>query len=286
VCGAVRNQRAQDRAVAQRRVATLRRLGAQVRASHEEMLADITARIEARLLPVDPLRQTWNAFRMFDLEYEEIRWTQWFAGLLRPANGERCARVAWRAFCEAVAERAELAPPAGDSNPADHHCWHKAAEETPLVHDEVWDSQLGILDLLFMTPSLTAAVENKLWSGWHDGSKAPQADRYRELANKRRIGDARLGLVLLSERKGMKLGDYPPDYVHVSWRDVGRALRRALRHEWTDDQQCAIELWPIILTLVSIEQDLLKLSLTPRAFANRAAVLKLHSDLATYLEGR
>lgn len=289
LCEVVRQQRTDDHSAEQRRVGLIRAVALRVRASYEEELSALKARINACLLPIEPLRQAWNVFRLFDVEYEETRWTQWFAAILRPENGERCSRVAWGAFCAAVARRAKIRPPGGDSNPADHHHWRDiVAREVPTVEDEVSDDDLGTLDLLFTTSSIVAAVENKLWADWHDGPKAPQADRYRALAQKRLEGDAqrRLGLVLLSQRPGVKPGDYPSDYIHVSWRDVGWALRDALGREWSDDQQTAIELWPIILTLVSIEQDLLRLSLTPSATSNRSKILKEFSELATYLEGR
>jgi PD-(D/E)XK nuclease superfamily protein len=288
-CEVVRQQRARDRSAEQRRVALVRAAAERVKALYGEELSTLKARIDACLLPVEPLRLAWNVFRLFDLEHEETRWTQWFAAILRPENGERCSRVAWGAFCAAVAHRAEILSPSGDSNPADQHHWRDiVSEEVPKVEDEVSDGDLGTLDLLFTTSSIVAAVENKLWADWHDGAKAPQADRYRDLAKKRLVGDdhRRLGLVLLSQRRGLKPGDYPSDYIHVSWRDVGWALRDALRREWSDDQRSVIELWPIVLTLVSIEQDLLGLSLTSSATSNRSTILKRFFELATYLEGR
>lgn len=259
-----------------------------MKSSYEEELGELRARIEVCLLPVDPLHQTWNVFRLFGVEYEETRWTQWLAAILRPENGARCSRVAWAAFCDAVARRAALLPPAGTDNIADHGHWTTIAAEVPAVEDEVSDGDLGRLDMLFTTTGIVAAVENKLWANWHDGPTAPQADRYREIARNRLAGDThrRLGLVLLSQREGLKRGDYPPDYVHVRWSDLGQSLRRALRREWSADQGTIIELWPIVLTLVSIEQDLLGLSLTRNALVSWSVALKGLSELATYLEGR
>jgi PD-(D/E)XK nuclease superfamily len=283
-----RHQREHDRDAEQRQVAAIHAIAERVKASFEEELTHLKRRLEACLLPVDPLHQTWNVFRLFDLEYEEIRWTQWLAAILRPENGKRCSRIAWSAFCAAVARRAELQPPSGASNLASHVHWNEIAREAPVVEDEVPEKGLGQLDMLVTTPSIVAAVENKLWAHWHDGPKAPQADRYRELANKRLVGDMhrRLGLVLISQREGLKPGDYPADYIHVSWRDLGQELRRALKHEWSGDQHTVIELWPLILTLVSIEQDLLGLSLTANNHGNQSMILKGLSELATYLEGR
>jgi hypothetical protein len=282
---AVRTQRAKDEREAERRASLIGCVADEVRTHYAELLADVDARIERRLMSVDPLRQTWNAFRMFAVEDDEVHWTQWFANLLRTSNGERCARVAWAAFCGAVADRAEAMPPTGESNPAGATEWRQAAQHVPLVEDEVRDLELGILDLLFSTRSMIAAVENKLEAHWHDGAKGLQADRYRKLAQKRLTGDARLGLVLLSQRKLVRT-DYPQDYIHVSWADVGRAFREALRREWTDDQQCAIDLWPIIQTVVSIEQDLLGLTLNAHGLPKPSARLAAHNRLAAYLEGR
>jgi hypothetical protein len=89
-------------------------------ASREKMLESFRARVSSRLLPVEPFHQRWNVFRLFDLEHDETRWTQWFAAILREENGARCARVAWRAVCEAIAKRALRQPPIGDVADAAH----------------------------------------------------------------------------------------------------------------------------------------------------------------------
>jgi hypothetical protein len=285
---AIDQQRGDDRVAEQRRVEAIRAVADRVRSSYEQELGELRARINASLLSVDPLRETWNVFRAFGVERDETSWTQWLATILRQENGERCARVAWGAFCDAVARRATLVPPSGDSNLADHAHWAAIAGEVPMVKDEVSAGDLGRLDMLVETPSIVAAVENKLWADWHDGPKRPQADRYRDIAKSRLGGDThrRLGLVLLSERHGLKPGDYPNDYIHVRWTDLGQSLRRALRREWSAEQRTILDLWPIVLTLVSIERDLLGHALTHDPATNRNAVLKALSELATYLEER
>lgn len=285
---AIDRQRDDDRVAEQRRVEAIRAVADRVRSSYEQELGEHRARINASLLPVDPLAQSWNVFRAFGVEYKETSWTQWLAAILRRENGERCARVAWGAFCDAVARRAELMPPTGEPNLADLAHWRTIAVEVPEVEAEVPDGKLGRLDMLVETPSIVAAVENKLWADWHDGPNQPQADRYRKIA-KNRLGDdthRRLGLVLLSQRAGLKPGDYPKDYIHVRWTDLGQSLRRALRREWSvGHQSTLIELWPIVLTLVSIEQDLLGYRPTDAPTAGRISSLKALADLATYLEG-
>lgn len=285
---AIDRQRDHDRIAEHRQVAAIRAVADRVRSSYKQELSELRARIDASLLPVDPLHQSWNVFRAFGVEYKETSWTQWLAAVLRQENGERCARVAWGAFCDAVARRAALVPPSGDPNLADRAHWIAIAAEVPEVEDEVPDGDLGRLDMLIRTPSIVAAVENKLWADWHDGPKRRQADRYRDIAKNRLVDDThrRLGLVLLSERAGLKPGDYPQDYIHVRWTDLGQSLRRALRQEWSADQRSVIELWPIVLTLVSIEQDLLDHRLTHAPAASWISVLKALAELATYLEGK
>ena len=286
----VARRRDHDRKQEHHRIQAMQAMAALVRASHQTELEQVSARIDARLLRLEPLRQTWNVFRLFGIEYAETRWTQWFAAILRSENGPRCARVAWAAFCEAIAHRAQASPPSGDERLAEHRHWlDVVANEVPQVEDEVGDGELGRLDLLFTTPTVVAAVENKLWADWHDGSgPLTQAERYRQIAHNRLDGDPvrRLGLVLLSQKEGLLHHEhYPSDYIHVSWRDVGQALRRALGRESLDQPESVLELWPIVLTLVSIEQDLLGLSITPPATASRSARLSALSKLASYLEG-
>jgi hypothetical protein len=284
---AVLRDRTQQRDGDLRQLEAIQRVASMVRSHYDEETISLNARIARCLLPVEPFHQAWNVFRLFDVEYEETRWTQWLAAILRHENGPECARVAWRAFCDAVALRIGTAPPSGGANLAGAGDWSHAAAAVPHVEDEVAAGDLGQLDLLFTTPGLVAAVENKLWADWHDGVKAPQADRYRQIAVDRLAGDPvrRLGLILLSQRAGLEAGDYPADYVHVAWRDLGQALRRALRAAWTNDTQTVIALWPIVLTLVSIEQDLLGLAIKPGPTANPCLRLKALAEVAAYLEG-
>src|ERR1041385_1679628 len=94
-----RHQVDQEQINARLGVDAIRTVAGRVKASYAEEIGQLNARIDALLLPVDPLRQTWNVFRLFDIEYRETRWTQWFAGILRPENGQRCSRLAWSAFC-------------------------------------------------------------------------------------------------------------------------------------------------------------------------------------------
>lgn len=263
-----------------------------VRETHTEEITRLRIQIEQLLLPIDPLCQTWNVFRLFDLEYEETRWTRWLAGILTPDNGLRCSQVAWKALCETVSLQATLLPPIGCDNLANAGYWAVASTEVPQVECEVSDPEFGRLDLLVTTHSLVVAIENKLWAHWHDGPNGKQADRYRALAQKRLVRNSsqRLGLLLLSQRSGLTHGrDYPSDYIHVSWRSLGQGLRRGLRREWSSDQYCLAALWPIVLTLVSIEQDLLELkldtNLTEATIIHRVRVLKELAQVAEYLEG-
>lgn len=275
-----------------RRINAIRSIAEHVKSSYTEETARLRIQIEQRLLPIDPLRQTWNVFRLFDLEYKETHWTRWLTGILAPNNGLRCSQVAWRALCETASRQASLLPPVGLDNLASAAHWAAAATEVPQVECEVSDPEFGRLDILVTTHSLVAAIENKLWAHWHDGPNGPQADRYRTLAQKRLVGGSarRLGLLLLSQRSGLTHGrDYSSDYIHVSWRGLGQALRCGLRREWSSDQDYLVALWPIVLTLVSIEQDLLELVLdtkpTEVATIHQARVLRELAQVAEYLEG-
>ena len=135
------------------------------------------------------------------------------------------------------------------------------------------------------------STTNKLWADWHDSTSGKQADRYRALARER-LGDPptrRLGLVLLSQRDGLRAGEhYPLDYVHVSWRDVGQALRRALPPAWYADVGTTLEVWPVIQMLVAIERDLLDLDLTPLREGSAPPMVRIRQlmTLASYLDDR
>lgn len=171
---AVVDYRADSRADAQRGLDAIHRVASIVRATYAEETASLNARIAKCLLPVEPFRQAWNVFRLLDVEYDETRWTQWLAAVFRRENGELCARVAWSAFCDAVARTMSIAPPTGGANLATAADWIGAAAEVPDVQDEVAAGALGRLDLLFTAPSLVAAVENKLWADCMTARRRPR----------------------------------------------------------------------------------------------------------------
>ena len=271
---AVRQQTERDRARHQLRIDAIHAIAERVNASYADELAALNARIETRLLPVEPFRQSWNLFRVFEVEHQRARWTQWLGALLHPENGSRCARVAWAAFCDAVARRATKLPSVGSTGLADASHWEAVAEEVPAVEHEG-------ADLLVTCPSMVITIETRL----ADATSVPAA-ACRAVAEERLSINTsrRLGLVLLAPLDGLE--PEPADYIQVSWRDLGQALRRALRGEWSYEQQAVVDLWPIILTLVTIEQDLLDFALPPTGAGNLNTQLKKLSELASYLEER
>ncbi|MEJ7602897.1 MAG: hypothetical protein WKG01_33725 [Kofleriaceae bacterium] len=271
---AMRQQTERDRARHQLRIDAIHAIAERVNASYASELAQLNARIEARLLPVEPFRQSWNVFRVFEVEHQRARWTQWLGALLGPEHGSRCARVAWTAFCDAAARRAAKLPSVGSSGLADASHWEAVAEEVPAVEHEA-------ADLLVTCPSMVITIEVRLSDASHTPAAAGRAIAENRLSiNTQR----RLGLVLLTPLEGLE--HEPADYIQVSWRDLGQALRRALRNEWSYEQQAVVDLWPIILTLVSIEQDLLDFALPPGGSGNLNTQLKKLSELASYLEER
>jgi len=222
----MRQHRERDLASDQLRIAAIHAVAEHVQAARADEDRELAARIDARLLHVDPLRQGWNVFRCFGVEADLASWRKWLAAILRPDTGAWCARVVWNALCDAIARRAP------DPGP-----WEAAATDAPEVSD----------DLRIICPSLVTALHLELWP--EDAAPPPPHPN----------------LVVLSHRTK---GD---GAIYISWRDLGQALRRILHREWSDDPQNMLELWPIILTLISIEQDLLDFE---------------PSELASYLEER
>jgi hypothetical protein len=209
---AMGQQRERDQAKHKLRINAIRSMAERMAATHAERLRGLTTRINTKLLPVDPLRQSWNVFRLFELEHDEARWMQWLASILRAENGAWCARVAWSAFCDAAGRRVD-----------DTSDWENAATDVPEIEDDAAGLTITCANLV----AVRVAADD------------------------------------------------------IVWRDLGQALRRALAREWSDDPNTVIELWPIILTLVSIEQDLLDLELAPTH-----RVLPKLAELAAYLEER
>jgi len=223
---------------------------------------ELCASIRNRLLPTDPLKLEWNVFRLFNLEYNEPRWTQWLANLLRVDSGGTCARIAWKAFGAAVANSLEArgATAQDGMELATAADWRGAADQEPNVESEVYEHGLGRVDMVIEAGPLLAIVENKIREGWHDREGAPpQHECYRRFLRRRmaqRSPNDKGSLIVLGWREDFG-EQVPGDYVFVTWRNLAQWLRVELRAE--DISLTAIrslELYPLFLTLVSLEQDL------------------------------
>src|SRR5271157_4668098 len=144
---------------------------------------ELCASIRNRLLPIDPLKLEWNVFRLFNLEYNEPRWTQWLASLLRVQGGGMCARIAWKAFCGAVANSLEAGGAIAQNGTrlATAADWRGATNQEFDVKPEVYEHELGRVDLVIEAGPLLAIVENKIREGWHNREGAePQHACYRK----------------------------------------------------------------------------------------------------------
>jgi hypothetical protein len=264
VASAVRRMREPD----PERVARLERavhaIATTTREHGEASVRTALAAIAASMIaPVDPSAVTWNAFRMFEVEEAETAWTKWNAALLSPENGAALSRLVWRSFCEAVLEQHDAVTdggPRGAGVFATAQDW-ETARDVPLppgsVDREVSDPELGRPDIVIETPALLVVLENKLDAGWHDGEQT-QAAKYRRFGVKYRR-ERKLGLVLLTKRDDFEMGADGTDYVRVLYRDLARALRRNLGRvlEVDSSPSTMLSLWPALMTVAAIEQDLL-----------------------------
>jgi len=232
----------------------------------ERLLDEI---LRAKLKPIDPFDLKWNIFKLFNIEYTETQWTQWLAAILDPQNGERLAQIVWRSFCDAVVATDEPEPEDDREKGllALHSDWEKAEKPSGggCVQFESSDPELGRLDIAVDSPNIYVIIENKIEADWSNRiGEESQAERYRKIGLKRlekRTG-RRLGLVLLTEHEELEREkDYPKDYLHLTYRGLGQALRKKLNNELNEKStaQDLLELWPALLTLVSIEQGLLQI---------------------------
>lgn len=250
-------------------IAALRRVAGVVSAWAPSEAARLLKQANGLFMPErDPFTSRRNVFGMFNLEYVEPRWTQWLRGLLDPAMGGETSRIAWKALCRAIeASESQAAQDCGgdvsaaekEIHLAGRQDWQEAASDEPKVQAEVSGGPLGRIDLLAFTPKLVVGIEMKLWEGWHDGEGEKQADRYRKLVKRAAARKSKpgFGLVVLAcwdESQREKHG-VPDDYVFVHWRSFAQALRRGLQAAPTTTE----DMWPVMATLVSIEQDLLEL---------------------------
>lgn len=282
-------------------------IGANIRSHDLEQRRILRERVVGRLLlrDLEPLHSRANPFRAFDIAYDEPRWTQWLAFLLRPESGPTGRGLVWSALCESVAraweqrESKPLPPKArhGDGpSLATAATWRAAKAVRPEVQDEFAVKGLGQIDLLILADGLCAGLENKLWEGWHDGPDEPQADRYRKLVLKQAVEAkaSHVGLVLLScrtdlvpqgEGERQSVDGYPDDYIYVTWREFAQNLRRELRALAVPSTGVPLAWWPATATLVSLEQDLLSLPAAEALARDSLPTLHALSQLNHYLQG-
>lgn len=231
---------------------------------------------EALLRPLDPSEITWNVFRLLDVADKETAWTKWLSGLLNPECGPELSALAWRSFCDAITRHAVEPKPCNDTDRiatlADWRAARNIALPIGSVDSENSDKAFGRTDITACLPGMFAIIENKLDADWHDGDGEPQAVRYRKIGLKRRMPDQRLGLVVLTKRDDFKLDNRCHDYVKITYKDLARAFRRNLRTPLRESSSAStvLELWPALLTVGAIEQELLVLDIASRLRAARS----------------
>lgn len=245
---------------------------------------------EALLRPIDPSEFSWSVFRLFHVSNRETAWTKWIAGILSPELGPELSALAWRSFCDAIVRHsAEPTPCDATDRIATLADW-RAARDVRLspssLESEDADEQLGRTDISVRAPSMFAIIENKLDANWHDGDGEPQAVRYRKIGLKRRTQDQRLGLVVLTKRDDFELDARCFDYVKITYGDLARALRRNLRPALCEagDTRSVLRLWPALLTVAAIEQDLLGLDIASLLDTARLRSWKAMEMLNEFLE--
>jgi hypothetical protein len=258
-------------------IQALERVALVTRTHGEAAVVHASAMIrEAMIEPVDPSTIEWNVFRFFEAADSETEWTKWLAALLSPENGPTLSQLAWRSLCDAIlAQRREATACDNEelSILATLDTWRGARDlmlPAGSVDREVADAEFGRADIV-INAALYIVIENKLEAGWHDGDGDPQAVRYRKFGLKYRHNDQRLGLVLLTNRDDFELDHTCADYVRIQYRDLARALRHNLRSELSANASvvATLSLWPALLTVAAIEQDLLGIEINPALVAAR-----------------
>lgn len=277
----------------QRAAAAIDEVARTTRAYGEASVASAHATIrEALIQPVDPSALTWNAFQFFEVTDREIYWTKWLASVLSPENSEMLSQLVWRALCDTVQQGSE--PEVCDER---EHGVLAALDDwstvrAPLghgavareVHDpalgEAGVAEAGRVDIAIETSNMYVVIENKLDASWHDGD-IEQAVKYREFGLKRLKGRQKLGLVLLTKDPDFTLEAFCRDYVRITYWDLARNLRRGLRQSPRDVS--SPELWPVLLTIAAIEQDLYGLDIEAAFRARSWRALEHASEIADYL---
>lgn len=248
--------------------AALEQVSSTTRRHGKEAVKTALAEIQRlKLRPVDPSTLEWNVFRLFETSYSEVKWTKWLAAILSPERGPKLSALVWRSLCDAVVQQeVEPRPVARNRHPATLDTWLEM-RDTPLtrgcVDRECRDLEHGCTDIEIEAPGTFVILENKLSAGWHDLDGVPQPVRYRKIGLKRCARTKpRLGLVVLTHRRKLDLGPHL-DWVKITYESLARALRINLKKTLGEEatMQGLLELWPALLTIAAIEQDLLSLDI-------------------------
>ena len=295
VADAVR--RARDRAIEPRRHerarAALEQVADVTRRHGAAAVAESLAAIEELLLrPVDPSAIAWNVFQLFETSDSEVDWTKWLAANLSPEKGAALSALVWRSLCDAIVRQGvEPRPVVPGERVATLDSWREA-RDVPLVREcvdrECHDAEHGRTDIEVRAPGIFVVLENKLDAGWHDGDGEPQAVRYRKIGLKHCAPTQQLGLVLLSKHRDFPLGEGCDDWVKITYEDLARALRRNLRATVGEATPAAtlLALWPGLLTIAAIEQDLRGLDIArccARARGGSWRSIRPLTDVISYL---
>lgn len=231
--------------------------------------------IEGMMLrPVDPSEIPCNVFRMFEISGSEVAWTKWLAAMLSPEQGSQLSALVWRSLCDAIAEQ-ELEPCPIDRREelASRATWRKLRDAPPErghVKRERHHVRHGRTDIEVRTPKIFLILENKLDAGWHDSDGGRQLVRYRKIGITGCVQSQRLGLVVLTKNPKLELGKRCEDWLKITYRDLARALRGNLREALGRGASAPrlLDLWPALLTVTAIEQDLLGLDIAQRRDTN------------------
>lgn len=199
----------------------------------------------------DPLNFRWSVFNITGVAHKETRWTKWLASCFDGRNGEKVARLFWRALCLSVCYSSNTNNDVENILSAED--WKRMAKDEPPKDVKPEEPiEKGRLDIVFRNPKELIVLENKLESG---ESGEGQFDKYAKWALKKSKGQ-KIGLVLLSQKQWDE--KLPGGYINITYKTFSGFLRAGLKDHFGHivKESEKIYLWPVIMTLVSIEQDL------------------------------
>lgn len=217
--------------------------------------------IQSRLLKakIDPFYADSNFVKFSDYDYDEPRWTQWLKNCL---NDKYVGSIFWRAICMAVIDKMRSIRISDSSslNRKNKYArvmtvnnWNEALNFNSIQAFAECRRTYGKPDITINAGPYKILIENKISAPEGEG----QLGRYKRGMVARPADSKGIGLIYLTNDDRSESCE--TGFINILYENFGINLRKETKKTLIERKVPELYLWPVMSTLVSIEQGLLNL---------------------------